>query len=81
MGRRTGRPRGAPRGNQNRLTHGLYSAAAKTARRTRETERQTLMLLSAWTDVAWRMQKLEDRGAGPPNPLPHSPLKARGPDA
>ena len=69
MGKKTGRPRGAPKGNQNRLTHGQRSAAAKEKRRTRETERQTLMLLSAWTDVAWRSQKLEDRGVTPPNPL------------
>ncbi|HTT99223.1 MAG TPA: hypothetical protein VMF58_14325, partial [Rhizomicrobium sp.] len=26
MGKRTGRPRGAPAGNTNRLKHGLYSA-------------------------------------------------------
>jgi uncharacterized protein YjcR len=69
MGKRTGRPRGAPRGNQNRLTHGLYSAAAKAKRQARTIERETLMLLYAWTDVAWRTQKLEDRGIDPPNPL------------
>jgi len=70
MGRKTGRPRGAPRGNQNRRTHGGYSAAAKDAWRARAIEQEKLMLLSAWTDVLWRMQKLEDRGIAPPNPLP-----------
>ncbi len=69
MGKRTGRPRGAPKGNQNRLTHGGFSAAARAAHRARAIEREKLMLLSAWTDVLWRMQKLEDRGIAPPNPL------------
>ncbi|HVU20804.1 MAG TPA: hypothetical protein VHE09_08740 [Rhizomicrobium sp.] len=73
MGRKTGRPRGAPLGNQNRLTHGGYSAAAKAKRAARIVERQKLMLLSAWSDVLWRMQKLEDRGGAPPNPLPPPP--------
>jgi len=69
LGRRTGRPRGAPKGNQNRLTHGGYSAAAKEARAARIVAREKLMLLAAWTDVLWRMQKLEDRGVTPPSPL------------
>ena len=30
MGKRPGRPRGAPPGNKNRLKHGLYSAAHRT---------------------------------------------------
>ncbi len=51
MGKRTGRPRGAPKGNQNRLTHGGFSAAAREAHRARAIEREKLMLLSAWTDV------------------------------
>jgi len=29
LGKRTGRPRGAPAGNSNRLTHGRYSSAAR----------------------------------------------------
>jgi uncharacterized protein YjcR len=74
LGRKTGRPRGAPRGNQNRLTHGRYSAAAKEARARRIIERETQMLLSAWTDVLWRMQKLEDRGVALPIPLPPASL-------
>jgi hypothetical protein len=32
MGKRTGKPRGAPRGNRNRLVHGRYSAATKLRR-------------------------------------------------
>ena len=68
LGRRTGRPRGAPHGNTNRLTHGRYSAAAKAARRQRQADWQQVMLLSAWTDVVVRMQKLEDLGAPPPPP-------------
>lgn len=32
MGKRTGRPRGAPKGNTNRLIHGRYSGATKTRR-------------------------------------------------
>jgi hypothetical protein len=73
LGKRTGRPRGAPKGNQNRLTHGGYSAAAKAARRARRIDRDTLMLISAWTDVVWRTQKLQDRGVAPPNPLAPPP--------
>lgn len=65
MGRRTGRPRGAPKGNQNRLTHGRYSSAAKDARRKRNAEWQQVMLLSAWTDVLWRIQKFQDRDTPP----------------
>jgi uncharacterized protein YjcR len=69
MGKRTGRPRGAPKGNQNRRTHGRYSADANDARRQRAVDWQWLMLLSAWTDVVTRMQKLEDLGVSPPSPL------------
>jgi hypothetical protein len=32
MGKRTGKPRGAPRGNRNRWVHGRYSAAARESR-------------------------------------------------
>jgi hypothetical protein len=32
LGKRTGRPRGAPRGNRNRWVHGRYSAAAQARR-------------------------------------------------
>jgi len=73
LGKRTGRPRGAPKGNQNRLTHGGYAAAAKEARAARVVAREKFMLLSAWTDVVWRMQKLEDRGVAPLIPLPPPP--------
>ncbi|GAA0579486.1 hypothetical protein GCM10008942_30480 [Rhizomicrobium electricum] len=33
MGKRTGKPRGAPKGNSNRLIHGRYSGATKARRR------------------------------------------------
>ncbi|HTT97559.1 MAG TPA: hypothetical protein VMF58_05880 [Rhizomicrobium sp.] len=62
MGKRTGRPRGAPRGNQNRRIHGRYSAAAKAEREALLIERDRLKLLAVWTDALWRVQKLEDRG-------------------
>jgi uncharacterized protein YjcR len=69
MGKRTGRPRGAPKGNQNRLMHGRYSAAAKAEHDALVIERNTLRLLAAFTDVLWRVQKLEDLGVALPPAL------------
>jgi hypothetical protein len=69
MGKRTGRPRGAPRGNQNRRVHGRYSAATKAEHEALLIERDTLKLLEALTDVLWQTQNLEDRGVVLPNPF------------
>jgi uncharacterized protein YjcR len=68
MGKRTGRKRGAPVGNTNRLTHGRYSAAAKAQREARRIQWEEIMLLSAWTDVITRMDRLQRMGV--PTPLP-----------
>ena len=66
LGKRTGRKRGAPPGNQNRLTHGRYSGAAKAARRERSARRQEEQLLAAWTDVVWRLHRMECAGIEAP---------------
>ena len=66
LGKRTGRKRGAPLGNQNRLTHGGYSGAVKAARRERSAQRQEEQLLAAWTDVVWRLHRMECAGIEAP---------------
>jgi hypothetical protein len=54
MGKRTGRPRGAPKGNTNRLIHGRYSAATKARRRTVRTRvtaaRKAIALALRWAE-------------------------------
>jgi hypothetical protein len=66
LGKRTGRKRGAPSGNRNRLTHGGYSGAVKAARRERSARRQEQQLLAAWTDVVWRLHRMECAGIDAP---------------
>ena len=69
MGKRTGRRRGAPAGNQNRLTHGRYTAAAVAHRRALRARLHEAQLLSAWTDVVARMLAMERAGFAVPPEL------------
>jgi hypothetical protein len=66
LGKRTGQKRGAPPGNQNRLTHGGYSGAAKAARRERSAQKQEAKLVVAWTDVVVRLHRMECAGIDVP---------------
>ena len=69
MGKRTGRRRGAPDGNQNRLTHGRCTAAAVERRRMARARLHEALLLSAWTDVAGRIAATEREGLPVPQDL------------
>lgn len=69
MGKRTGHRRGAPNGNQNRLTHGLCTAAAVAGRRAARARLHEAQLLSAWTNVAGRIAAMEREGLPVPQDL------------
>jgi hypothetical protein len=62
LGKRTGRRRGAPDGNENRRTHGRYAAAAVARRRAVRARLLEAQLLSAWTDVVERIIAMERAG-------------------
>lgn len=62
LGKRTGRKRGAPFGNANRLTHGRYAAAALARRRTGATSLQEARLLEAWTRLLTRIERARRAG-------------------
>ena len=60
MGKRTGRRRGAPDGNKNRLVHGGYSAEAIARRRIRAADAQDARLLHDATALLLRVDRLEN---------------------
>ena len=65
MGKRTGRPRGAPPGNTNRLKHGRYSA--RRIRRRKETNvllRSVRNLTRRIEMMAWSRKALRMKRAG-----------------
>jgi hypothetical protein len=61
MGKRTGRKRGAPYGNTNRLVHGRYSAAAIARSRTMSMDLAELRLYEDLAQMLTRMHHLEMR--------------------
>ncbi len=60
MGKRTGRKRGAPYGNTNRLTHGGYTALAIAKRRVRAAALSDGLLLSDAVLLLERVDRLEN---------------------
>ncbi len=69
MGKRTGRKRGAPQGNTNRLTHGRYCAAAIAQRREAHARTHEARLVAAWIGVVERLDAMERAGLPVPKGL------------
>jgi hypothetical protein len=61
MGKRTGRRRGAPYGNTNRLVHGRYSAGAIGRSRRMSMDLAELRLYEDLAQMLTRMHHLEMR--------------------